>query len=71
MNTAARYFPDHTSKLGRGLAAVGRPAYINLGRDAALPEARTVDAMRDRCHQVLEAAYAADVRWPDARDKAG
>jgi aryl-alcohol dehydrogenase-like predicted oxidoreductase len=65
VNTAARDFPDHTSKLGLGLAAVGRPAYINLGRDAALPEERTVDAMRDRCHQVLDAAYAAGVRWVD------
>ncbi len=65
VNTAARDFPDHTPKLGLGLAAMGRPAYISLGRDAALPEARTVDAMRDRCHQVLDAAYAAGIRQVD------
>jgi aryl-alcohol dehydrogenase-like predicted oxidoreductase len=65
VNTAARDFPDHAPKLGLGLAALGRPAYINLGRDGALPEARTVDAMRDTCRQVLDAAYAAGVRWVD------
>ncbi|MDT7788956.1 MAG: hypothetical protein QOF58_7375 [Pseudonocardiales bacterium] len=62
MNTAARDFPD---RLGLGLAALGRPAYINLGRDGALPDARTVDAMRDNCWKVLDAAYAAGIRWVD------
>jgi aryl-alcohol dehydrogenase-like predicted oxidoreductase len=49
-----------------GLAALGRPAYINVGRDAALPAQRTVGAMRDNCHQVLDAAYAGGVRRVDA-----
>jgi aryl-alcohol dehydrogenase-like predicted oxidoreductase len=53
-------------RLGLGLAALGRPAYINLGRDEALPSSRTVDAMRAACWQVLDAAYAAGVRWVDA-----
>lgn len=51
--------------IGLGLAALGRPAYINLGRDEALPAERTVDVMRQACWQVLDAAYAAGIRWVD------
>ncbi len=49
-----------------GTAALGRPAYINLGRDGALPAERTVEAMREACYEVLDAAYAAGIRWVDA-----
>ena len=52
-------------RVGLGLAALGRPAYINLGRDRDLPRERTVDAMRTASWQVLDAAYAAGVRWID------
>ena len=51
---------------GLGLAAVGRPGYINLGRDEDLPEDRSVEAMRSRAHALLDAAYAAGVRYFDA-----
>jgi aryl-alcohol dehydrogenase-like predicted oxidoreductase len=53
------------SRIGLGLAAVGRPGYINLGRDSDLPEQRTVEAMRTRAHEILDAAYAAGVRYFD------
>jgi aryl-alcohol dehydrogenase-like predicted oxidoreductase len=53
-------------RMGIGLAALGRPAYINVGRDGALPADRTVEAMRAATWQVLDAAYAAGVRWVDA-----
>ncbi|MCP3803990.1 aldo/keto reductase [Allokutzneria sp. A3M-2-11 16] len=53
-------------RIGLGLAALGRPAYINLGREDALPRDRTVDAMRRACWQVLDAAYGRGVRWVDA-----
>jgi aryl-alcohol dehydrogenase-like predicted oxidoreductase len=53
------------SRIGLGLAALGRPAYINLGRDDALPGDRTVEAMRAACWDVLDAAHAAGVRWVD------
>lgn len=53
-------------RLGLGLAAVGRPGYIDLGRAADLPAERTVEAMRERAHAVLDAAYAAGVRYVDA-----
>jgi aryl-alcohol dehydrogenase-like predicted oxidoreductase len=51
-------------RLGLGLAALGRPAYINVGR-SELPLIRSVDAMRDASWAVLDAAYAAGVRWVD------
>jgi aryl-alcohol dehydrogenase-like predicted oxidoreductase len=51
-------------RLGLGLAALGRPAYINVGR-SELPPSRSVDAMRDASWAVLDAAYEAGVRWVD------
>ena len=44
------------SSLGLGLAALGRPAYINLGRDQDLGAARSLAAMERRCHDVLDVA---------------
>ncbi|MFF6782392.1 aldo/keto reductase [Streptomyces sp. NPDC012510] len=55
-----------TCHIGFGLAAVARPGYINLGRDADLGEARTVEALRTRTHELLDAAYAQGVRYFDA-----
>jgi aryl-alcohol dehydrogenase-like predicted oxidoreductase len=55
-----------TARIGLGLAAVGRPGYINLGRERDLPAERTVDAMRERAHELLDAAYAHGVRYVDA-----
>jgi aryl-alcohol dehydrogenase-like predicted oxidoreductase len=53
-------------RIALGTAALGRPAYINLGREGALPAERTVEAMREACFEVLDAAYAAGIRWVDA-----
>ncbi|MER6118267.1 aldo/keto reductase [Streptomyces sp. A0642] len=55
-----------TAHIGLGLAAVGRPGYINLHRDRDLPGDRTVDALRGRTHELLDAAYAQGVRYFDA-----
>ncbi|MFJ9630478.1 aldo/keto reductase [Streptomyces sp. NPDC101175] len=55
-----------TAHLGLGLAAVGRPGYINLGRDEDLGALRTVEALRARTHELLDAAYAQGVRYFDA-----
>ncbi|MEU1591644.1 aldo/keto reductase [Streptomyces sp. NPDC005708] len=54
-----------TCHLGLGLAAVGRPGYINLGREQDLPPDRSVDALRERTHELLDAAYAQGVRYFD------
>lgn len=53
------------SEVGLGLAAVGRPAYITLGRARDLPADRSPDAMRARTHALLDAAAAAGVRYVD------
>jgi aryl-alcohol dehydrogenase-like predicted oxidoreductase len=54
------------SRIGLGLAALGRPAYINLGHAGDLAGDTDVDALRARAHEVLDAAYAAGVRYFDA-----
>ncbi|GAA3714208.1 aldo/keto reductase [Streptomyces tremellae] len=55
-----------TTRTGLGLAAVGRPAYITSGRAEELPAARTVEALRARAFEVLDAAYENGVRYLDA-----
>ncbi|MEV0224993.1 aldo/keto reductase [Streptomyces sp. NPDC050704] len=55
-----------TCHIGLGLAAVGRPGYINLGRDQDLGENRSVETLRTRTHELLDAAYAQGVRYFDA-----
>jgi aryl-alcohol dehydrogenase-like predicted oxidoreductase len=55
-----------TCHIGLGLAAVGRPGYINLGRDEDLGENRSVETLRARTHELLDAAYAQGVRYFDA-----
>ncbi len=54
------------SPISLGLAALGRPGYINLGHAEDLQGARDVDALRDRAWAVLDAAWAAGVRSFDA-----
>jgi aryl-alcohol dehydrogenase-like predicted oxidoreductase len=54
------------SRVGLGLAAVGRPAYINVGHAADLAGHTGVDALRVRAHEVLDAAFASGVRYFDA-----
>jgi aryl-alcohol dehydrogenase-like predicted oxidoreductase len=54
------------SRIGLGLAAVGRPAYITLGRATDLGADRSVGAMRTRSHALLDQAHAAGVRYVDA-----
>ncbi len=54
------------SRIGLGLAAVGRPAYIMLGRATDLGADRSVDAMRTRSQALLDAGYAVAVRYVDA-----
>ena len=53
------------SEIGFGLAAVGRPAYINLGHGDDFAD-RSVDGMERAAHVVLDAAYDGGVRCFDA-----
>jgi aryl-alcohol dehydrogenase-like predicted oxidoreductase len=50
------------ARLGLGLAALGRPGYLNVGHGAELGGDRSVDALRARTFEVLDHAYAAGVR---------
>src|SRR6266850_1302685 len=52
--------------IGLGLAALGRPAYITVGRDRDLGADRSVAELERRCHEMLDAAYAAGIRYVDA-----
>ncbi|MBP6472306.1 MAG: aldo/keto reductase [Chloroflexi bacterium] len=54
------------SPIGLGLAALGRPGYINLGHAQDLNAGRDVAAMEIHAHAVLDAAWAAGVRYFDA-----
>jgi aryl-alcohol dehydrogenase-like predicted oxidoreductase len=53
-------------RIGFGLAAVGRPAYLNLGRARDLPPVRSVEAMQGRVGELLDEAHRAGVRYFDA-----
>jgi aryl-alcohol dehydrogenase-like predicted oxidoreductase len=54
------------SRLGLGMAALGRPGYINLHHAEDLGEESSETAMEHRAHSVLEAAWNAGIRYFDA-----
>jgi aryl-alcohol dehydrogenase-like predicted oxidoreductase len=53
------------SRLGLGLAALGRPGYLNLGRNRDLPQERTPEALYGRTAEVLDAARSWGIRYLD------
>jgi aryl-alcohol dehydrogenase-like predicted oxidoreductase len=53
-------------RIGLGLAAVGRPGYLNVGHAADLGEDRSVAALQRRAWALLDDAYAAGIRYLDA-----
>jgi aryl-alcohol dehydrogenase-like predicted oxidoreductase len=55
-----------TSRLGLGLAAIGRPGYINLGHASDLAGRTDEESMRNGAHAVLDSAYALGIRYFDA-----
>jgi aryl-alcohol dehydrogenase-like predicted oxidoreductase len=54
------------NRIGLGLAALGRPGYLNLGHGGDLGADRSVEALRRHAHAVLDAAYEGGVRAFDA-----
>jgi aryl-alcohol dehydrogenase-like predicted oxidoreductase len=54
------------SRIGLGLAALGRPAYINVGRQRDFGSDRSVAKLERRCHEMLDAAYMVGIRYFDA-----
>src|SRR5438552_8761591 len=53
------------SRIGLGLAALGRPAYITSGREDDLHD-RSTAGLRARTFSILDAAYAAGISYVDA-----
>lgn len=54
------------TRIGLGLAALGRPGYVTLGHGEDLRGATTVEALERRTHEVLDAARAAGIGYLDA-----
>jgi aryl-alcohol dehydrogenase-like predicted oxidoreductase len=54
------------TRLGLGLAALGRPGYINLGHGDDLGADKDVATLEHEAHAVLDAAYAGGIRYFDA-----
>jgi aryl-alcohol dehydrogenase-like predicted oxidoreductase len=54
------------SRMGLGLAALGRPGYINLGHASDLEKDYSVEGMQLRAHSVLDEAWELGVRYFDA-----
>lgn len=52
-------------RLGLGLAALGRPGYINLGHGEDFAQDYVIEAMERRTHRMLDAAYAQGIRYFD------
>ena len=52
--------------MGVGLAALGRPGYINLGHADDLERDYDIGKMEQRAHEVLDIAFASGVRYFDA-----
>ena len=57
---------QNPTKLGLGLAALGRPGYINLGHGNDLSCGRDVAQMQERAHQVMDAAAELGIDYFDA-----
>ena len=53
------------TRIGLGLAALGRPGYINIGHGDDLKRNYDIDAMTRRAHDVLDAAWALGIRYFD------
>jgi aryl-alcohol dehydrogenase-like predicted oxidoreductase len=54
------------SRIGLGLAALGRPAYITLERQRDFGSDRSIADLEERCHRMLDAAFDAGIRYIDA-----
>jgi aryl-alcohol dehydrogenase-like predicted oxidoreductase len=53
------------AQIALGLAALGRPAYINVAHGEDVADT-SVERMEGTAHEVLDAAYEGGVRWFDA-----
>ncbi|MPZ54828.1 MAG: aldo/keto reductase, partial [Acidimicrobiia bacterium] len=54
------------SRLGFGLAALGRPAYLNLGHGTDLEGRRSPESLEAQLHSMLEFAVGSGITYIDA-----
>jgi aryl-alcohol dehydrogenase-like predicted oxidoreductase len=54
------------TSLGLGLAALGRPGYLNLGHGEDLSERRSIEALEQHTHDMLDGAWQSGIRYFDA-----
>ncbi len=59
------------SRIGLGLAALGRPGYINLGHANDLKRDYDIDNMERRTHDMLDAAVGHGINYIDAAQSYG
>lgn len=55
----------YVTKIGLGMAALGRPGYINLGHGSDLGEDKSVEAMQRHADTILDLAWQKGVRYFD------
>ncbi len=60
-----------TTRLGLGLAALGRPGYINLGHGEDLSQNYDVEFMKTQTHKMLDKAFDLGIRYFDAAQSYG
>ncbi len=54
------------SRLGLGMAAIGRPGYINIGHGKDLSRRTDVESMRSHAFELLDEAFNNGIRYYDA-----
>lgn len=64
--TLSKHADMTVTPIGLGMAAIGRPGYINLGHADDLSKGRDVATMERHAHIVLDAAWDAGIRYFDA-----
>jgi len=59
------------ARLGLGLAALGRPGYVTLNHSSDLGGRYDASVMESHAHDVLDAAFAAGIRYIDVAQSYG
>ncbi len=55
----------YVTKIGLGMAALGRPGYINLGHDSDVGKDKSVAAMQQHANKILDLAWQKGIRYFD------
>ncbi|MEM7514715.1 MAG: aldo/keto reductase, partial [Bacteroidota bacterium] len=71
MNSFQPIITSNTSRIGLGLAALGRPGYITLNHGEDLNFEYDPTIMENRTHEMLDQAYEAGIRYFDVAQSYG